>query len=738
MLRRIPVALALGLIWGVRPIAGFAQAEAPAAEVATPLGEVSVSSTRTERRTDDIPATVTVTPAGAIERQGAHSIKDVFRNELDVSLPMSPTRFTAAGASTGRAGTQDINIRGLEGNRVLMLVDGIRVPDGFSFASFSTGRGEYLDVDGIGTAEVLRGPASTQYGSDGLAGALVIRTPEPADLLRAGADAGGFVRLGYAQVDRSWSATAGAAGVSGRWQGLLLTSLRNGHEIGNKGSNDAQDSTRTTPNPVDYDNRYLLGKALFSLDDHHQFGLTLESQNRHQRTEVYSARAVPPLASTSVLDLDTNDRISRERVSFEHRFLNSAAALFQRAETRVYRQEASVRQFSAEDRNTAADRTRDNLYEQKVTGLSTQFESRVQGPVRQRIIYGLDWSRAEITGVRDGTVAPFGETFPTRPFPDTDYTLLGAFVQSELELGALTVIPALRFDHYELSPSTAGYTGGAVTKLSDQAVTPRLGVVWRLQPAFSPYFQWARGFKAPTPDQVNNGFSNLASGYMSVGNPELKPERAESIELGFRGSAGDWRYSMAAFDNRYEDFIDQELVGGSATPADPSIYQYINLSNARIHGLEGRTEWRISRAWSAKAGFAWAHGRSELDGVRTPLDSVNPLKLVLGLRYDTGVWGARADVVHSRAKERDRVDTLPLGPGGSEVEQFTTPSWTTLDLGVFWKPVRNLTLVANLNNVFDTRYWRWSDSRGLAATTTISEAFTAPGRNLQLSLRYDL
>src|SRR6218665_2291011 len=59
-----------------------------------------------------------------------------------------------------------------------------------------------------------------------------------------------------------------------------------------------------------------------------------------------------------------------------------------------------------------------------------------------------------------------------------------------------------------LSPSSAGYPGGTAVVLSGQAVTPRLGAVWQLAPSFAPYGQFAKGFRAPTPDQVNNGFTN--------------------------------------------------------------------------------------------------------------------------------------------------------------------------------------------------------------------------------------
>ncbi len=728
MLRKTQIALALTCAWGLAPTWAVAQATPGNDTDATLLGEITVSSTRTERRVDKVPNTVTVIPAAKIEQEGARDIKDVFRNELDVTVRAAATRFSAAGAATGRAGNEGINIRGLEGNQVLMMVDGIPVPNSFSFGSFATGRGDFLDVDSIKTVEVLRGPASTQFGSDGLAGAVSFRTLDPADLRKPGESVGGFVRSSYAGIDRSWSNIVGVSGASGAWQGLLLGSFRQGHEVSNKGDVEALNASRTAPNPLDYSSRYWLAKAALAMTPTQQLGLSWESQKRTQNTEVYSARAVPPLTSTSTLDLDTRDRVDRDRFSMQHRFNDLNAAVVQRAETRVFWQDAKVNQFAVEDRNTAADRTRDNSFQTKVVGLSTLLETSLTGGLNQKLSYGLDWSRAEVSGVRDGTVAPFGEAFPVKPFPDTVYTLGGVFVQSEMELGAVSVIPGLRFDRYELSPSATGYTGGAVATLSGQAATPRLGVVWQLAPAFAPYGQIAKGFRAPTPDQVNNGFTNLASGYTSIGNSNLKAEHGDSVEIGVRGRAGGVRYSVAAFDNRYQDFISQQAVGGGGTPANPTVFQYVNLANARIQGLEARVEWQLDTHWTANAGAAYSKGDSEVRGVTTPLDTVQPLKAVLGVRYDASQWGAKAHMAHSADKDTSRVATPA---------SFAPPSFTVLDLGLYWKPMPRLTLNTNLNNVLDTKYWRWSDVSGLADNSVVKDAYTAPGRNLQVSVRYD-
>jgi hemoglobin/transferrin/lactoferrin receptor protein len=737
--RRLTSDLVVGLTCGVTASLYAASALAqPQEHSLTQLKEMTVSATRGERRIDEVPASVTVITAETIEREGARDLKEIFRHELDVTVPSGPTRFSNAGTSTGRSGNAGVNIRGLGGNQVLMLIDGIRVPNGFSFGSFTTGRADYLDVDGIQSIEVLRGPASTQYGSDGLAGAVSFRTLDPSDVYQKNKNEGGFARTGYTTLDRSWSSTLGLAGARGPWQGMILGSFRLGHETINQGTNQAQNIERTAPNPVDYNNRYLLAKAMLTINPQQQLGLTLESQRRTQATEVFSARAAQPLRPLGTLSFSTLDRINRDRVSLEHRYSNLSAPWIQKAETRVYWQDAQINQFATEERYRARTRTRDNTYQTSVLGAATQFESNLTTVLDQRLTYGLDWSQANIRGIRDGTVPPYGGVFPDKPFPDTLYTLSGAFLQSEIEAGDFTITPGVRFDYYRIAPSSSRLTqgahrGGALqqpTTSSGQAVTPRLGVVWSLHPMFSPYAQYAQGFRAPTPDQVNNGFQNLASGYTSIGNPNLKPEYADSIEIGVRGFDQTLSYSISAFDNHYKNFISQQIVGGAGRPSNPTVYQYVNLTRAHIQGVVARVDWRFAKNWGLETGFAYLRGDSTIRGRKQPLDSIQPLKVLLGLRYDEATWGARADWVWNAAKSPSRIAL-------SSPAQYATPSYGTLDLGLYWKPVPNFTLNANVNNAFDTQYWRWSDVSGLAANSTIKDAYTAPGRNIQISIRYD-
>jgi len=139
---------------------------------------------------------------------------------------------------------------------------------------------------------------------------------------------------------------------------------------------------------------------------------------------------------------------------------------------------------------------------------------------------------------------------------------------------------------------------------------------------------------------------------------------------------------------------------------------------------------QVGSRWTVQTGAAYLNGDSEINGVRAPINSVQPLKALLGIRYDTTQWGGQATVTYNAAKDPSRIAT-------GRTSQFATPEYTVLDLGVYWKPTPNLTFNANLNNVLDAKYWRWSDVNGLTEQSRIADAYTAAGRNVQVSMRYD-
>jgi hemoglobin/transferrin/lactoferrin receptor protein len=289
-------------------------------------------------------------------------------------------------------------------------------------------------------------------------------------------------------------------------------------------------------------------------------------------TNALSAVSPPPLAATSVLALSADDTIKRMRASVDQRVgaLNTVVA--DELRWALFVQKADNRQHAVEDRNTAADRARDTTFDQRSVGGTLEVDKRFSAALPQRLTYGFDVSRSHTENVRDGVVPPVGETFPTKAFPDTDYTLAGIFAQDEIALagGAFFVIAALRFDTFKLDPEASPLYPGTPVSLSDSAVSPKLSLQWLPVEGVNLYAYVARGYRAPTPDQVNNGFVNAVVNYRSIGNPDLKPETSRTIEVGAKFRAGGARASAAYFDGRYKNFIEQIQTGGSFTVADPA------------------------------------------------------------------------------------------------------------------------------------------------------------------------
>ncbi len=716
-------------------------ATAPAAEPEGQDKVITVTATRTEKAVEDVPATVSVIDAKTIEDRFISDIKDLVRYEPGVTVRRAPSRFTAAGSSTGRDRDSGFNIRGLEGNRVLITVDGVRVPDAFSFGAQSVGRGDYVDLDLLKSVEILRGPASALYGSDGVAGAVSFITKDPRDFLVDGKVVGGGLRSSYDSSDDSWTNGFVVAGKTGDIEAMVAYTRRDGHETETKGSNDSATTDRTAANPQDIESNALLGRVVWAPNDASRLRLTYEHFSSVIDTDVLSAITKPPLASTSVISLTAHDTTERNRGTLDYRYIGDGIVSGIRAAG--YYQKSLTLQAAAEDRNTAADRTRINRFDNEVYGGTLQLESRAAtGSLTHLFAYGADYSHTRQTGVRDGTVAPAGEVYPTRAFPTTDYTLVGVFAQDEIAIadGLLTLFPSIRYDHYKLNPQNDPlFTTLVPREQSGSKVTPRIGAVAKLTGGVRLFANYAQGFKPPEPNQVNNGFANITQNYRSVPNPDLKPETSNSVEGGIRLSGTGWSLSGTAFSSRFRNFIDQVQVSGAFTAADPAVYQFINRGRVKIKGLEARGEARLPIGVGVRAAASYAKGTMRTTGVAgtQPLDSIEPVKVVAGIFYQPDAGPFRAEVIatHSAGK---KVGDANNTCNTAATSCFTPSGFWILDATASLRVTDHATLRAGIFNITDKKYFWWSDVRGLNSTSVVRDAYSQPGRNAGLSFSLNL
>ena len=717
------------------------------AESQQQTGRIIVTATRAPVLQEEAPATVTVITAEEIADQLATDAKDLVRFEPGVSVRRAPARFGAAIGSTGRARNEDFAIRGIGGNRVLIQVDGIRSPQGFSFGPQDAGRGGFADVGLVKQVEILRGPASALYGSDGLAGAVSFVTSDPVDLTR-GQDVGGFVSSQYSSDDNEFAQTAAIAGQSGNLSAMIAYSRRDFAELENRGTNDGTGPLRTAPNPQDGRSDAVLAKLVWD-NGPHRLRLTGEWLDSAVETDVLTglgpAFTFGPRPVWNVDALNARDTVERKRASLDWTYEGAAGDAIEHAFLAAYWQDAADRQFAFEERTTltatpAPDRERLNTLENRVYGavgeLRTGFAT---GGIGHRVTIGGDisWTRQE--GLRDGTFPGRGESFPTRAFPVTDFTLGGVFIADEITLldGALTLFPALRFDFYDLNPANDPLlTNFTPAAQSGNRLSPKFGATVKLASDVILFGNYAQGFLAPTPSQVNNFFEFIAGGYTSIPNPDLRPETSESFEVGARYVGDVFSLQVTGFRGDYDNFISQQVVRGGFTPQDPAIFQFVNFASARIEGVEARAEMKLESGWNARLAMAYADGDTlDQAGARLPLDTIDPLNLIAGVGYraPSGRFGGELIVTHNARKAGSELERAPDG-----TDLFVRPEASTiLDLTAFYAVTDALKLRAGLFNLTNETYALWSDVRGLRTQDAgILDAFTRPGRNLSLSASY--
>lgn len=712
------------------------------------LETVTVVGTRTARDAADVAATVTVIDTERIERELARNIADLVRFEPGVSVGGTGSRFGLTG----------FNIRGMDGNRVLTLVDGVRVPDEFSFGPFLSARRDFVDVDSLSRAEIARGPISALWGSDAIGGVVAFTTLQPQQYL-VDRDLYAGAKVGYSGVDEGANGALAFAAGDESIAGLLRYTRRDAREQDNAGAVGGFGPTRESPDPQSIVSNNTVAKVSFALADVHRVTVNVDRFSNVTDTRILSDYGTV-VFGTTVDSRDATDERARERLSADYRYVG-AATLADRLHAGVYRQSGDTAQYTVEQRTTPArqaqTRRRDSFFDQRIVGVFAQAEkAAATGDVAHVLSYGFEYSTTENTSLRDGgTVTADGSPvrefspLPTRDFPRTDVTQMGVYLQDEVSLldGRLTVTPSIRHDLFDASAIADdvylnGNPGSPTPADYEQSeTTGKLGALWAVNQAVAAYARLSQGFRAPPYDDVNVGFTNFLGGYKTIASANLKSERSLGVEFGLRATGDMGQLSVAVFRTDYEDFIESFAVApafAAARGIDPAdgllTFQSVNRDDVRIDGAEISASLSLGGlhsaldAWSLR--FALAHAEGEDIAAEQPLNSVDPLTGVLGLGFAPGDGRLRIEAVLAGARGKDEADIDENAP------RLASAGYGTVDLLADVRPAPRVRLNLGLFNVTDKAYIRWIDTAGIGRDAPWR--FSQPGFNGAVTVHVEI
>lgn len=688
--------------------------------------EIVVVAHKHARASRDVAATVSTFASNDMRFELANSVADVFRYAPGID-------FETAGA---RFGSESINIRGISGNRVAVLVDGVPVSDQFDVGSFSNATRDLVSAGFVDQVEVLHGPASALYGSSAIGGVVAMRTVDPT--LRTGKPGQAGKLAGSWRSNDASVETTVMQGMSGdRYSVIAGISGRTGEQIDAAAVADNIDLR-------DFEGRAGLLKVAFAGPRGGALQANLYLRNSDVRSELQSMLGTGRFRSNTALRGDDNYRT--HIASLEYRF-GSESRVVDDGVIRAYTQGSDIRQQTYDERGLATRPVAIDRYfsfEQRTHGLETNLQTSFStGLFGHRLGYGLEYRERETeefrdgleTGLEDGQVSNvlLGEVFPLRDFPISTTTEWGAYIEDSISIDRWSLIAALRWDGYDMSPRldpmyAEDYPFANPVDINESELSPKIGVVYRVAESTELFVQYSHGFRAPPYEDANLSLELPLFNIRAVPNPELRSERSDGFDVGLRWRGLNNAAHLSVFRTKYEDFIESRVRIGTDPESGRILFQSQNLNEAIIEGIEAGASLDLSRIGEGLSfDAALFIARSENRDNGEPLNSVGPPQAVAGLNWlsPREHWNLSLRGTFTDSwSERDE----------SSGELFKPPGHAIFDLYVAWRPNSSVTLRGGVLNLTDRTCWSWTDIRGLSPGDPVIPYLSRPGLGFSLGL----
>ncbi|MBL37773.1 MAG: TonB-dependent receptor [Xanthomonadales bacterium] len=722
--RAIHALAAVCLLAGLSPAAAQ-DARDDESEQELELETVTVVATRQPRSLSEVAGTITVLDAERIERDVALDIEDLVRYEPGVDVDGGGTRFGFGG----------FRIRGLGGSRTAIVIDNVPAADRFTVGNFAdSGRG-LLELGLVSRVEILRGPASTIYGSKALGGVVAVSLLEAEDLLFGQPRATRIDLAGGGENNR-FRTTAAHAMRSGDWSGVLAASVQTADELDVAGLPESMAEDR-----LDRDQGAFVFRAGRNTDLG-RIRLTLDGIREERESDLRALLGTGRFRNTTSLAGD--DRRHQWRVLLDHHF--DRIGPVDRGQWRLWHQVTDTSQQTDESRPLAAtpvDLFRRFDFRQENTGLGADFESELRfAGFRHRIGYGFEVVQSDLeqqrfatqTNLETGalTTTVLGERFPLRDFPRTEVTEAGMYLFDEILLwpGGPTLSPGARFEYYELDSEpdplfTSAFPDAEIVDLDTTAWAPRVGLVWPMSNSLDVFFQFARGFRSPPFEDVNIGLDIPQFGIRAIPNPDLEPERGHTLETGIRYRTGSTMLDLAVFRNRFKDFIDTRALVGFDPATGVLLFQSINRDRVEIEGAELRARRALGYGFDLELAAEWTRGEDR--STDRSLAGISPPQAIAALSYaPTPDWEIRFITTATRTQrqlEDEQGDPL-----------FSAPGSTVFDLTGQWRITPELSLSAGVFNLTDKRWFNHANVINRPPGDPVLPLLAEPGRNVRATL----
>ncbi|MCS3606281.1 TonB-dependent receptor domain-containing protein [Erwinia rhapontici] len=720
--------------------------------------------------------------AAEMQQRGGNNFGTIMRYQPLIGAVGSSSGSSSGKSGFDRGGYTGYNIRGLEGNRVALDVDGIPQPEatGRSYASragvntFGIGR-DYIDPYLYGRVEIESGATITSRANTALGGTVSFLPKSADDYLTPGKHIAFGFQSDYDSSSRSWHNGITAAAGDETLRGLMVYSRRDGQQTRNN-------SDELDAYPENWHSDALLTSGIWQPNDEHKLTGTVDfySKVNHSRYDSWATDG-----NTLLGDANQQSNTRRWGVSLKDEW-TPGNDWVDSLSNKIYYQHTEAHDNTLMPLGTAGAMQRVySDYNVETYGYEAQLAKTLG---RHDLLAGINGRLSETERPFSQSPAQSGTSMTTKPEGDSRTLVLGAFVQDsilfDLDGHAFSVVPGVRVAHQETKPQnlanmaagTDVLTPADAEKLygktnSDTQLLPSISFNYDITPQLMTYVQYKRGAQFPNASQLYGSW-NLGSSYAGnrqyalLGNTDLETETSNNVEWGVKGQATEGvTLHGAMFYNTYKNFIASTRYSRATAPDKfvnvpaniATIYQAENRDKAYIWGGEVSTKINYG-TWFDQVnglsttfalGYSKGQAKSRYDGDKyVDLDSVAPMKAVVGVAFDDPAqrFGTAITATFVKGKQAQSTNRNSYQNSGGALTDATTeyarvPGYGMVDMTAWVKVTKNVKLSGGVYNLTDRKYWDYLSSRNMTGETQVDindrSLAVQPGRNFQLGVNVD-